>query len=115
MSSTDVINAPPPTVRMRIPAGAANALCQVRPVRGGMVSAEVEVRGRRVEIETPDDGSVLFPTDVGLTLLSALNADSGLPVAGARALDIGCGSGLYTVALALAGAAHVTALDVNPA
>jgi release factor glutamine methyltransferase len=30
-------------------------------------------------------------------------------------LDIGCGSGLYTVAMLLAGAATVTALDVNPA
>lgn len=113
--STDVISSPPQTVRVRIPAGAANALCQVRPIRSGMASAEVVVRGRRVEIETSDEGQVLFPTDVGLTLLTALNADPALPVAGARALDIGCGSGLYTVALAMAGAAHVTALDVNPA
>ncbi|MEW2474684.1 50S ribosomal protein L11 methyltransferase [Micromonospora gifhornensis] len=115
MSSADVVSAPPQTVRVRIPAGAANALCQVRPIRSGMISAEVEVRGQRIEIETPVDGPVLFPTDVGLTLLSALNADPGLLVSGARALDIGCGSGLYTVALAMAGATHVTALDLNPA
>jgi release factor glutamine methyltransferase len=76
-----------------------------------MVSVDAEIRGRRIRIETPGDGPVLFPTDVGLTLLSALNADPSLLVAGVHALDVGCGSGLYTVALALAGAAHVTALD----
>ncbi|MFG1672923.1 methyltransferase domain-containing protein [Micromonospora sp. NPDC049282] len=115
MSSTDVINAPPQTIRLRVPAGAANALCQLGPTLNGTISATVEVRGGRIEIEAPAAGTVLIPTDVGLTLLSALNADPGLPVARARALDIGCGSGLYTVALASAGAAHVTALDVNPA
>ena len=35
--------------------------------------------------------------------------------AGARCLDIGCGSGLQTVTLALNGAAHVHAIDISPA
>jgi release factor glutamine methyltransferase len=70
-------------------------------------------RGKRLQVETGCD--VLFPTDVGVSLLTALNGDPGFAVSGVQALDVGCGCGLYTVALLLAGAATVTALDVNPA
>lgn len=114
-SQTISDGAPPHVARLRIPPGAANELCRMRPVRNGMVSADVEVRGQRLRVDTAEGGPVLFPTDVGLTLLAALNADPSVPIADRRALDVGCGSGLYTVALLLAGAAHVTALDINPA
>jgi malonyl-CoA O-methyltransferase len=36
------------------------------------------------------------------------------PVAGRRALDVGCGTGRHTEALLAAGAAHVVALDLTP-
>jgi methylase of polypeptide subunit release factors len=78
-----------------------------------MSSALFQLRGRDIRIDTASDGAVLFPTDVGLSLLQALNLDLGIVVDGARVLDVGCGSGLYTVAMLSAGAAHVTALDVN--
>jgi release factor glutamine methyltransferase len=50
-----------------------------------------------------------------MALLAALERTPAGAFAGRRVLDIGCGSGLYTVALLRAGAGHVTALDVNPA
>jgi release factor glutamine methyltransferase len=68
-----------------------------------------------MRLEISGDGTVLFPTDVGVSLLAALNHDAVVTVTGKRVLDIGCGSGLYTVAMLLAGAARVSALDVNPA
>jgi release factor glutamine methyltransferase len=68
-----------------------------------------------MNLEVTRGGAVLFPTDVGMSLLAALNHDAVVNVRGKRVLDIGCGSGLYTVAMLLAGAATVSALDVNPA
>ncbi|WP_238448092.1 50S ribosomal protein L11 methyltransferase [Micromonospora sp. 4G55] len=69
----------------------------------------------KLRIEADERGEVLVPTDVGMSLLSAFNHDPSISVEGARVLDVGCGSGLYTVAMLLAGAAHVTALDINAA
>jgi release factor glutamine methyltransferase len=68
-----------------------------------------------MSLEIGGDATVLFPTDVGLSMLKGLNDDSSISLAGKRILDIGCGSGLYTVALLAAGAARAAALDVNPA
>jgi len=36
------------------------------------------------------------------------------PINGRRFLDVGCGNGLYSVRLALGGAAHVTGIDIAP-
>jgi release factor glutamine methyltransferase len=72
-----------------------------------------EFRGSRVRVEVHGTDDVLFPTDCGLSLLAALRDDPRTEIRGRRALDIGCGSGIYSVALLAAGAAHVTALDVN--
>jgi release factor glutamine methyltransferase len=66
-----------------------------------------------VVIEVPSGSGVLFPTDVGMSLLAALDTDP-LRVAGMRVLDVGTGSGVHAVAFGLAGAGHVTALDINP-
>ncbi|MFG2915135.1 methyltransferase [Kitasatospora sp. NPDC048298] len=62
-----------------------------------------------------DPTEVLFPTDCGLSLLAALDDDDAPGLNGINALDIGSGSGLYSVALLAAGAERVTALDINPA
>jgi len=40
--------------------------------------------------------------------------DGGVDVAGRRVVDLGCGSGLAAVAAAVAGAAHVVAVDNDP-
>jgi release factor glutamine methyltransferase len=76
-----------------------------------------DFRGRLLGIEVIDPEAILFPTDCGLSLLAALRDEegNGPELNNATALDVGCGSGIYTVALLAAGAAHVTALDVNPA
>jgi SAM-dependent methyltransferase len=54
-----------------------------------------------------DDGNPLIPLE-GPAVAALLG-----PVAGRRALDLGCGTGRHTLALAQAGA-HVTALDQSP-
>jgi methylase of polypeptide subunit release factors len=102
------------TPRVVLPPGDPNVLCENKLVRAGVASAVTEFRGRRLTIETADEGTVLFPTDVGLTLLKALTVDPSVRLDGGRALDIGCGSGVYTVALLSGGVEQVTALDLNP-
>ena len=95
--------------RRVLPIGVSGSLWSRQPRRGIF-----DFAGHRVHITVGDPEDVLFPTDCGLSLLAALNQD-GFDPAGAAVLDIGSGSGIYTVALLLAGAASVTALDVNPA
>jgi release factor glutamine methyltransferase len=92
-----------------LPTGVNGSLWSARPSYGVF-----DFRGFSVRIEVPDPREVLFPTDCGLSLVTALNGDE-LSFAGRTALDVGCGSGIYTAAMLAAGAAHVTALDVNPA
>jgi HemK-related putative methylase len=106
---------PPATGRFALPAGHGNALCPVTVGPEGQLTGEFTFRNHRVSLEVGSDEAVLFPTDVGLSMLKALDDDPTISLAGKRVLDIGCGSGLYTVALLAAGAARVAALDVNPA
>lgn len=114
MSETATTANPSDVSRVVIAPGRANALCRMSVAGAGAVSANADLRGGRVRIDTLADGPVLFPTDVGLSLLAALNADRTVDLTVSRALDVGCGSGLYTVALLRGGATHVTALDLNP-
>jgi len=98
-------------VRTRtLPVGASGSLWSAQP-RYGIF----DFRGSQLRIQVTDPEEVLFPTDCGLSLLVALNGEDAPDLAGTAVLDIGCGSGLYTVAALLAGAEHVTALDINPA
>lgn len=97
--------------RMRLlPPGISGSLWSRQPRQG-----IYEFDGRSLQIVVPDPEEVLFPTDCGLSLLAALNGSGAADVAGKAVLDIGSGSGIYTVAMLAAGAAHVTALDINPA
>jgi release factor glutamine methyltransferase len=105
----------PAPARFALPAGHGNALCPVGVGAQGRLVGEFTFRNQRVSLEICGDETVLFPTDVGLSMLTALNNDPSVSVAGKRVLDIGCGSGLYTVALLAAGATSVAALDVNAA
>ncbi|MGW1895265.1 methyltransferase [Streptomyces sp. NPDC002004] len=91
-----------------LPEGVDGALWE-RRFRSGMV----RFRGVPLRIDVADDEDVLFPSDCGLSLLTALEDTSTVRFTGRRVLDIGCGSGLYTVAALADGAAHVTALDIN--
>lgn len=74
-----------------------------------------EFRGTRLRLAVEDPAKVLFPTDCGLSLIAALNDARTPELTGVNALDIGAGSGVYSVALLAAGAERVTALDINPA
>lgn len=90
------------------------AITRVPAERSAIPATHVRFRGRDLVIAVREPQSVLEPTDFGLTLLAAVESESVLPVAGRTVLDVGCGSGIYTVAMMAAGAARVTALDLNP-
>jgi HemK-related putative methylase len=105
MTVHDVLDA----ARTELPRGEDGSLWSTRREYGVFA-----FRGSPVRIEVPRTDEVLFPTDCGLSLLAAVHDDPGTEVRGGRVLDIGCGSGIYSVALLAAGAGSVTALDVNP-
>ncbi|MEV7770194.1 methyltransferase [Kitasatospora sp. NPDC086791] len=96
--------------RRVLPVGESRSLWRSRPSCGIF-----EFRGMRLQIAVEDPTEVLFPTDCGLSLIAALNGDDAPDLNGVNALDIGAGSGLYSVVLLAAGAERVTALDINPA
>ncbi|MFJ1709559.1 methyltransferase [Kitasatospora sp. NPDC088346] len=96
--------------RRVLPAGESGSLWRARPSCGIF-----EFRGMRLQLAVEDPAEVLFPTDCGLSLIAALNGDDAPDLKDVNALDIGAGSGLYSVALLAAGAKRVTALDINPA
>lgn len=98
------------TRRRVLPAGRNGSLWETRSSSGIF-----EFRGTRLRLMVDDPAEVLFPTDCGLSLISALDSDDARRLEGVNALDIGAGSGLYSVALLAEGAEHVTALDINPA
>ncbi|MFF3411435.1 methyltransferase [Streptomyces sp. NPDC002742] len=99
-----------PARRRVLPVGENGSLWETRPSCGIFA-----FRGTRLRLVVEDPAEILFPTDCGLSLISALNGDNAPGLEGVRALDIGAGSGLYSVALLAAGAELVTALDINPA
>lgn len=103
-----------PVYHHSLPPGRGNVLCRRLDDGTGPAAGLFRLGDRIMRIEVPDPGEVLFPTDVGTSLLPALAIDYAVPLSGARVLDIGSGSGLYVVAALLAGAAHATALDLNP-
>lgn len=98
------------TRRRVLPAGENGSLWAARPVCG-----EFAFRGHRLRIQVEDPTEVLFPTDCGLSLVAALDQPDATDFQGVNALDLGCGSGLYTVAMLATGADRVTALDINGA
>ncbi len=97
---------------MTLAPGERHALSNVDPVRGLL---RFRFRERDLSIPGDAEGQVLFPTDVGLSLVTALDHDRSVVLAGKRVLDVGCGSGLYTIAALAEGAATVSALDVSAA
>ncbi|MFD5656093.1 methyltransferase [Streptomyces hirsutus] len=98
------------TRRRTLTAGESGSLWAASPSCGIL-----EFRGTRLRLTVDDPAEVLFPTDCGLSLIAALDGGEGPDLKGVNALDIGSGSGLYSVALLAAGAEQVTALDINPA
>lgn len=84
--------------------------------------------GRRLWVcptaaEPPDDpNAVVVRLDPGLafgtgthpTTALCLQILDSLPVAGRRVIDYGCGSGILGIAALKLGAAHVTAVDLDP-
>lgn len=108
VSTMDVVGVE--TVRRReLPRGRDGSLWDARGECGAF-----DFRGSRVRIAVHATDDVLFPTDCGLSLLAALRDDATVQIAGRKVLDVGSGSGVYSVALLAAGAAQVTALDLNP-
>ncbi|MFF4426422.1 methyltransferase [Streptomyces sp. NPDC001549] len=98
------------TRRRVLPVGENGTLWETRSSYGIF-----ELHGMRLRISVENPAEVLFPTDCGLSLIAALNGDNAPDLRAVNALDIGAGSGLYSVALLAAGAERVTALDINPA
>ncbi|MFG3122268.1 methyltransferase [Streptomyces sp. NPDC048201] len=98
--------------RRVLPAGENGSLWKARTSPSCGV---FEFRGTRLRLAVEDPAEVLFPTDCGLSLIAALDDARTPELAGVNALDIGAGSGVYSVALLAAGAERVTALDINPA
>ncbi|MGD0197969.1 MAG: TlyA family RNA methyltransferase [Solirubrobacteraceae bacterium] len=94
----------------RARAAAAVMAGEVRLGRGG---ALVEKPGQAVaaDAELAVADAPRYASRGGVKLANAL-AESGLEVAGRRALDVGASTGGFTDCLLLAGAAHVIALDV---
>jgi ribosomal protein L11 methyltransferase len=60
------------------------------------------------------DPGLAFGTGTHPTTALCLQVLDSLPVAGRRVIDYGCGSGILGIAALKLGAAHVTALDIDP-
>lgn len=88
------------------------------PVRLGK---RLFIRPRWIDVETGPDDVVIaldpgmaFGTGTHPTTNLCLEAIEALMVPGARVLDLGCGSGILSIAAAKLGAARVLALDIDP-
>lgn len=90
----------------------------------------IEIAGGRVIVApawmpapTPPPGGLVVTIDPGRTFGSGAHATTRLvlealvrlPLAGARVLDVGCGSGVLAIVAARLGAVEVVAVDVDPA
>ena len=60
------------------------------------------------------DPGLAFGTGTHATTALCLRRLAALDLAGCRALDFGCGSGILAIAMALCGAGQVDALDIDP-
>lgn len=104
-------------IRLSIPSGVKTFLYQAFEEReDGGRRGVVRFFDDEIVIEVPDPGEVLFPTNAGLSLLEIVQQHRPMSaLRGLHALDIGAGSGIYSLALLAAGCATATALDINPA
>jgi len=66
------------------------------------------------DVEIVLDPGMAFGTGTHPSTQLCLIALEGQPVAGARVLDLGCGSGILGIAAARLGAAEITAVDTDP-
>jgi ribosomal protein L11 methyltransferase len=66
------------------------------------------------DVEIALDPGMAFGTGTHPTTQLCLEALEDLLVPGANVLDLGCGSGILSIAAAKLGAAHVLALDIDP-
>lgn len=99
---------------LEIPRARQNFLWHTYSRTDDLQTGRFSCNGVTVVIEVPIGSTVLFPTDFGLSLLYH-SADQWLSGPGDRMLDLGAGSGIYSIYALLAGVRHVTALDVDPA
>lgn len=99
---------------LEIPRTRQNILWQTYSRTDDLQTGRFTCNGVSVVIEVPTGSTVLFPTDFGLSLLHH-SADQWTRGAVDRMLDLGAGSGLYSIYALLAGVRHVTALDIDPA
>lgn len=95
-----------------LPVGRGHVLYRPLALHGDLNTGHLDFRGIRLHLECP--GSVPVPRDADLASLAALSSPSAPPVSGLEVLDTHCGAGAYTMALLLAGAARVTAVDEAP-
>ncbi len=66
------------------------------------------------DVEIALDPGMAFGTGTHPTTQLCLEATELLLVPGAQVIDLGCGSGILSIAAAKLGAAHVLALDIDP-
>ena len=89
-----------------------------KPVRiGGRLlirPAWVELDLQPGDLEIALDPGMAFGTGTHPTTQLCLESLEALTPPGAQVLDLGCGSGILTIAAAKLGAAHVLALDIDP-
>jgi ribosomal protein L11 methyltransferase len=71
-------------------------------------------RARKDDVVIEIDPGMAFGTGQHATTQLCLEAIEELMTAGARVLDVGCGSGILSTAAALLGAERVDALDIDP-
>jgi ribosomal protein L11 methyltransferase len=110
---------PTPTYRFINEADWANAWKKnYHPIRLGR---RLLIRPEWVQMETAPDDVVItldpgmaFGTGTHPTTQLSLEALEDLVTPGMQVLDLGCGSGVLSIAAAHLGAAHILALDIDP-